>query len=118
MRNRMATRSRGDAAFRAIADPTRRALLDLLVSEGRLAAGHTAESFPMSRPAVSKHLRILRDAGLVTETRDGRNRLYEVNAEPLEAVADWLESYRVFWNRRLKSLKAHVERENAPGRKR
>src|SRR5712691_5680775 len=109
MRNQTVTYS-PDAAFRAIADPTRRALLDLLLTEGRLAAGHTAQSFQMSRPAVSKHLRILRSAGLVRERREGRNRFYEVNAAPLKAVDQWLASYRVFWNRKLKNLKGFVER--------
>ncbi|HSP15100.1 MAG TPA: metalloregulator ArsR/SmtB family transcription factor [Thermoanaerobaculia bacterium] len=108
MRNQAVTYSE-DAAFRAIADPTRRALLDLLRLQGSVAAGETALPFPISRPAVSKHLRVLRDAGLVRERREGRNRFYEVNPEPLEAINRWLESYRVFWNRKLKGLKSHVE---------
>jgi DNA-binding transcriptional ArsR family regulator len=108
MRNQEVTYS-PDAAFRAIADPTRRALLDLLLEQGSVAAGESALPFPMSRPAVSKHLRVLRDAGLVRERREGRNRYYEVNAEPLEAVDQWLASYRVFWNRKLKGLKSYVE---------
>jgi DNA-binding transcriptional ArsR family regulator len=98
-----------DRAFHAIADPTRRALLDLLREQGSVAAGATALPFPISRPAVSKHLRVLRDAGLVRERREGRHRLYEINAAPLEAVDRWLESYRAFWDRKLKGLKAHVE---------
>jgi DNA-binding transcriptional ArsR family regulator len=110
MRNQPVTCSR-DAAFRAIAHPTRRALLDLLLTEGSLAAGHTAQSFRMSRPAVSKHLRILRSAGLVRERREGRHRFYEVNPEPLRAVDQWLDSYRVFWNRKLKNLKTFAERK-------
>ena len=65
----------------------------------------------MSRPAISKHLRILRSAGLVRERREGRHRYYEVNPEPLKAIDQWLESYRVFWNRKLKHLKAFVENE-------
>ena len=110
MRHQTVTHSH-DEAFRAIADPTRRALLDLLVSEGSLPAGRTAQAFPMSRPAISKHLRILRRAGLVRERREGRHRYYEVNAEPLKAIDQWLDSYRVFWNRKLKHLKAFVENE-------
>jgi DNA-binding transcriptional ArsR family regulator len=108
MRSQTVTHS-PDAAFRAIADPTRRALLDLLRTEGSLAAGHTAQSFAMSRPAVSKHLRILRDAGLIRERREGRHRFYEVDAEPLAAVDRWLASYRVFWKRKLTGLKTFVE---------
>ena len=110
MRHRTVTYP-AEQAFRAIADPTRRALLDLLVSEGSLPAGRTAQSFPMSRPAISKHLRILRSAGLVRERREGRHRYYEVNPEPLKAIDQWLEPYRVFWNRKLKHLKAFVENE-------
>jgi DNA-binding transcriptional ArsR family regulator len=112
MRSQTVTHS-PDAAFRAIADPTRRALLDLLRTEGSLAAGHTAQSFAISRPAVSKHLRILRDAGLIRERREGRHRFYEVDAQPLAAVDKWLESYRVFWKRKLTGLKTFVEREHA-----
>jgi DNA-binding transcriptional ArsR family regulator len=65
----------------------------------------------MSRPAVSKHLRVLRSAGLVRERRQGRHRFYEVNPEPLRAVDQWLDSYREFWNRKLKNLKSFVERK-------
>jgi DNA-binding transcriptional ArsR family regulator len=108
MRHQTVTYS-ADAAFRAIADPTRRALLDMLREQGSVPAGATALPFPISRPAVSKHLRVLRDAGLVRERREGRNRLYEINPEPLEAVDRWLESYRLFWNRKLKGLKSYVE---------
>lgn len=117
MRHQTVTYS-NDAAFRAIADPTRRALLDLLRNEGSLPAGHTALPFPISRPAISKHLRILRGAGLVRERREGRHRFYEVNAEPLKAIDHWLESYRIFWNRKLQSLKAHVEHQQPKRRKR
>ncbi|MBW8869476.1 MAG: winged helix-turn-helix transcriptional regulator [Acidobacteriales bacterium] len=100
------------ASFQAIADPTRRAMLDLL-REGRKPAGAIAESFPVSRPAISKHLRLLRRAHLVRETREGRNRIYELNPEPLRAVESWLEKYRVFWTQSLDNLKAMVEMEFA-----
>lgn len=107
MRNRSVTYS-PVASFQAIADPTRRAMLDLL-REGRKPAGAIAEAFPVSRPAISKHLRLLRHAHLVRETREGRNRIYELNPEPLRAVESWLEKYRVFWTQSLDNLKAMVE---------
>jgi DNA-binding transcriptional ArsR family regulator len=94
--------------FAAIADPTRRAILQRLAA-GDMAAGHIAAAFPISRPAVSKHLRILREAALVQEERRGRQRVYRLNAQPLREVDDWLEHYRVFWLKNLASLKRHVE---------
>jgi DNA-binding transcriptional ArsR family regulator len=101
-----------DIAFHALADPTRRALLDLLRGGSR-PAGQIAQAFPVSRPAISKHLRLLRQANLVREHRRGRHRFYEINPEPLRAVAQWLEQYRVFWNAKLAGLKAFVESEAA-----
>ena len=80
-------------AFHALADPTRRALLDLLRSAPR-TVNELARAFPMSRPAISKHLRILRQAGLVAERRRGRNRFYRLVPEAVEAVADWIATLR------------------------
>jgi DNA-binding transcriptional ArsR family regulator len=111
MRHRSVTYSR-DAAFGALADPTRRAVLDLLRS-GRRPAGEIAREFPVSRPAISKHLRILRRAHLVEERREGRHRLYQLNPGPLQAVDSWLEQYRSFWTASLENLKAFVETEYA-----
>ena len=101
-----------DAAFGALADPTRRAVLDLLRA-GRRPAGEIARVFPVSRPAISKHLRILRSAHLVEERREGRHRLYQLNPAPLRAVDSWLEQYRSFWTASLENLKAFVEAEYA-----
>jgi len=101
-----------EAAFQALADPTRRAVLDLL-RKGSQPAGQIASAFPVSRPAISKHLRLLRRAHLVDERREGRNRVYQLNPEPLKAVDSWLEQYRVFWQANLSSLKAFVEAEYA-----
>lgn len=101
-----------NAVFGALADPTRRAVLDLLRG-GSLPAGRIAEAFPVSRPAISKHLRLLRRASLVTEARRSRHRLYTLNPAPLKAIDAWLNQYRVFWEASLKSLKAVVESENA-----
>ena len=101
-----------DAIFGALADPTRRAVLDLLRS-GSLPAGQIAQAFPISRPAISKHLRLLRRAHLVNEVRRSRHRLYSLNPAPLKTVDGWLNQYRVFWEKSLTSLKAIVESENA-----
>lgn len=101
-----------EAAFNALADPTRRAVLDLL-RMGSQPAGQIASAFPVSRPAISKHLRLLRRAHLVNERREGRNRVYRLNPEPLKAVDTWLEQYRVFWQANLSSLKTFVETEYA-----
>jgi DNA-binding transcriptional ArsR family regulator len=96
--------------FHALADPTRRALLDLLCN-GSLAAGEIARSFPISRPAVSKHLGLLHRAGLVEKRRTGRHHFYHLNPESLKEVDRWLERYRVFWNVQLGNLKAFAEAE-------
>ena len=111
MRNHSVTYS-ADAAFSALADPTRRALLDLL-RLGSQPAGQIAETFPISRPAISKHLRVLRRASLVHEHRRGRHRFYEINPDPLRAVDQWLEHYRVFWTAKLAGLKTFVESGSA-----
>ena len=97
--------------FRAVSDPTRRALLDRLRRGGR-AVGSLASEFPISRPAISKHLRILKEADLVMEHRNGRQRVYELNPGPLEQLDEWLDSYRTFLRANLARLKEYVENEN------
>jgi DNA-binding transcriptional ArsR family regulator len=97
--------------FAAIADSTRRGILQRLAT-GELAAGQIAAAFPISRPAVSKHLRILRQAALVQEERRGRHRVYRLNAQPLRDVDRWLEQYRTFWVKNLASLKRHIEAQS------
>jgi DNA-binding transcriptional ArsR family regulator len=111
MRSRSVTYS-VETAFQALADPTRRAVLDML-RKGPRPAGQIAEAFPVSRPAISRHLRQLRRAHLVREHRRGRHRYYQLNPEPLKAVDSWLEHYRGFWQANLASLKAFVEEEYA-----
>ena len=111
MRNRSVTYST-EATFQVLADPTRRAVLDLL-RKGIQPAGEIARVFPVSRPAISKHLRLLRRAHLVQERREGRHRLYQLNPGPLKAVDTWLEQYRVFWQTSLVNLKTFVEAEYA-----
>ena len=115
MRNRSVTYSaprKAEATFQALADPTRRAVLDLL-RRGSQPAGQIAEAFPVSRPAISKHLRLLRRAHLVREHREGRHRVYQLNPDPLRAVDSWIEKYRSFWSSSLANLKAFVETEYA-----
>ena len=96
--------------FQALADPTRRAILGLL-RQGSQPVGTIARDFPISRPAISRHLRILREAELVSEIKVGRNRLYELNAAPLRSVDDWLAHYRHMWQHQLRNLKRFVERK-------
>ncbi|HLF28753.1 MAG TPA: metalloregulator ArsR/SmtB family transcription factor [Anaerolineae bacterium] len=98
--------------YKAIADGTRRRILDLLREE-KLSAGAIAQRFPrISRPAVSKHLAILRRSRLVATKKQGREQLYALNAAPLRAVADWVRAYEVFWEEQLQSLKDYVESES------
>lgn len=111
MRNHSVTYS-PEAAFQALGDPTRRAVLDLL-RESSQPVGRIAQSFPISRPAISKHLRILLRANLVVERRQGRHRFYELNPEPLKMVDRWLEPYRVFWNAKLADLKSFIEADHS-----
>lgn len=111
--NRMVTHSSPAAGmtadvYHAVADATRRAILDGLRDGGK-AAGEIASSFPVSRPAISKHLRVLREARLVSERNEGRRRIYRLNPKPLQELDRWLEQYRRLWTVNLKNLKAHVE---------
>jgi DNA-binding transcriptional ArsR family regulator len=96
--------------FGAIADQTRRDILDLLRRQD-LSAGELAGRFPVSRPAISRHIRILRQAGLVRETRQSQSRIYSLNPKPLAEIDRWLARYRVFWGARLHDLKRFVEEE-------
>ena len=111
MRDRAVTYS-PEPTFAALADPTRRAVLDLL-RQGSQPAGRIASAFPVSRPAISKHLRILRRAHLVEQRREGRHRFYQLNPDPLRVVDSWLEQYRRFWSSSLSNLKTFVEAEYA-----
>jgi len=102
-------RARADAdVFRAIADPTRRAILDRLRG-GPAAVNLLASEFEQSRPAISKHLRVLRQARLVIEQKTGRERMYRLEPAPLRDVMGWIERYRAFWQTSLDNLKRHLE---------
>jgi DNA-binding transcriptional ArsR family regulator len=97
-----------DFTFGALADPIRRAILARL-AKGEATVGELARPFDVSRPAISKHLRVLERAGLVQRTRDGRISRCELDAEPMRDAADWIERYRQFWEEQLDSLARYLE---------
>ena len=101
-----------DAVFAAVADPTRRRLLERLRVEGPLPLKELASGLPMSRQAVTKHLAALEKAGLVNVRRAGRERLHELQPEPLRAVEEWLAPYARAWDQRLAALQAHLEEDD------
>src|SRR4029078_1556038 len=101
-------RKRRELVFGAIADRTRREILGLL--RGRpCSVGEIAARFRTSRPAISKHLRMLRAVGLVATTQRGTARICALSAEPLRAVSDWISDYEAYWGKTLQNLKRYVE---------
>ncbi|MBB5207928.1 metalloregulator ArsR/SmtB family transcription factor [Chiayiivirga flava] len=104
----MVTQQQSGAVFAAIADPTRRAILDLLRRQ-ELRAGDLARHFPVSRPAIARHIGVLRRAGLLHERRQAQARLYSLDAAALASVDRWLAPYRLFWSARLSDLKRAIE---------
>lgn len=94
--------------FQAISDPTRRQLLQL-VAEGEQPVSALTESFSVTRPAISQHLRILLDAGLVAERRVGRERRYRLRAAGLREVSEWVRQYERFWRDKLEALGGHLD---------
>jgi DNA-binding transcriptional ArsR family regulator len=96
------------AVFEVLAEPNRRRILDLLGSDER-PVGELVSELALSQPAVSKHLRVLREAGLVAVRTDAQRRLYRVRTEPLRTVDEWLEPYRRTWNTHLDELERHLE---------
>lgn len=96
--------------FAALADPTRRTIVEML-THGELEAGAIAERFDISRPAVSRHLRVLRESDLVCARKDGTRRLYRLEGHALAEVASWAERQRAFWNDRLDALEVHLNEE-------
>lgn len=97
--------------FEVVAEPTRRRILDLLVERER-SVGELVESLSISQPGVSKHLRVLKDAGLVQVRREAQRRWYGLRAEPLAEIDTWLEPYRRFWAGRLDALEKHLDEED------
>jgi DNA-binding transcriptional ArsR family regulator len=108
------------ATFSALADPTRRAILARLAS-GETSVTELAEPFEMSLPAVTKHLKVLQRAGLITRSRDAQWRPCRLEAKPLKRAADWVEQYRRFWEQNLDNLEAYLRKlqhqEKMHGRK-
>ncbi|MEW2499480.1 metalloregulator ArsR/SmtB family transcription factor [Amycolatopsis sp. NPDC047767] len=100
-----------DDVFAALANPARREVLRMLL-EGPMAAGDLAGRFDMRRPSLSEHLRVLREAGLVTEQRAGRNRVYSLEAAPLEEVTTWLHPFEQFWRTKLTNLRDLLDEED------
>lgn len=98
------------AAFSALSEPHRLAILGLL-ADGERAAGDLVEALPVSQPTVSRHLSVLREAGLVSMRKDANRRLYRLEPAPLAEIDGWLETYRRFWAGRLDALEAHLDRE-------
>jgi DNA-binding transcriptional ArsR family regulator len=96
-------------ALAALADPTRRRIIELL-AEGELSAGEIASHFRTTRPGVSRHLRVLRQHGLVHARAEGQRRLYSVDPQPLEELDAWLDHYSAFWKNRLGALDTELER--------
>ena len=98
-----------DAVLQALADPSRRTVLGML-REHPATAGELAQALPIARPGVSRHLRVLREAGLVEVRHEAQRRIYSLSPEPLAEVDDWLEAYRALWQNRLAALHTEVAR--------
>jgi len=103
-----ASSARLDATFAALADPTRRAILARLAS-GDCSVMELAEPFAMSQPAISKHLKVLERAGLVSRGRDAQRRPCRIEAQPLAEASEWIERYREFWEGNFRQLDALLE---------
>ena len=100
-------------AFAALADPTRAAIVDALAD-----GGHTVNEivalFPLTQPSISRHLRVLREAGLVSVLPEGQRRVYQLDPRPLREIDQWLERYRKFWSLKLDALERHMDEETNP----
>ena len=103
------------ATFEAIAEPTRLRILEA-VRTGERSVGELVDKLGMNQPGVSRHLKVLRDAGLVTVRSDAQPRLYRLRSEPLRALDEWLEPYRAEWSTRLDALGRHLERTSVQPR--
>jgi len=105
-----------ESVFEIIAEPNRRAILSLLVSAEQ-SVGEIERELGMSQPTVSKHLRVLREAGFVESTVDAQRRLYRLRPEPLQEVDAWLDPFRRFWSAHIDALERHLDRMNRSTRK-
>ena len=102
-----------ESVFGVVAEPNRRAILGLLASAEH-SVGELEERLHMSQPVVSKHLRVLRDAGFVEATASGQRRLYRLKPDPLQELDQWLEQFRRFWTPHIDALERHLDRRNPP----
>ncbi|MFL5825975.1 MAG: ArsR/SmtB family transcription factor [Thermoleophilaceae bacterium] len=100
------------SAWSALADPTRRAVLELLLERPR-PVGELVDRLELSQPSTSKHLRVLRDAGLVSAHQEGQRRVYAIEPEPVAELIAWLEPYRRLWSERLDALERHLDEKKA-----
>jgi DNA-binding transcriptional ArsR family regulator len=105
-----------ESVFEIIAEPNRRAILSLLVLSEQ-SVGEIERRLRMPQPTVSKHLRVLRDAGFVESTVDAQRRLYRLRPEPLQEVDAWLAQFRQFWSKHVDALERHLDRMEKPARK-
>lgn len=103
-------RAAPDAVFRSLADPTRRAILERLIREGELTVGVLTEESGVSQPMVSKHLGVLKSAGLVRDRRDGRETHYRAQPKGLAPLVNWMNLYRAFWAERFDRLENLLKR--------
>jgi DNA-binding transcriptional ArsR family regulator len=97
-------------AFAALADPTRAQIIDVLAA-GERTVNEIVSLFSMTQPAISRHLRVLRDAGLVAARADGQRRVYHLESGPLREIDEWLAGYRRFWSDKLDNLERHLDEE-------
>jgi DNA-binding transcriptional ArsR family regulator len=105
-----------ESVFEIIAEPNRRAILGLLISSEQ-SVGDIERQLQMAQPTVSKHLRVLREAGFVESTVDAQRRLYRLRPEPLQELDDWLAPFRRFWSTHLDALERHLDRIDPPEQK-
>ena len=110
LRNRSDTLDAMDVVLQALADGSRRKLLEIL-RDHPATAGQLADALPIARPGVSRHLRVLREAGLVDVRQQAQRRIYSLRPEPLAEVDAWLDDYRVLWRNRLDALHTEIARE-------
>lgn len=101
--------------YKAIADPNRRIVLDLLM-RGDQTVGAILARVELTQPALSQHLKVLRDVGLVRQRRNGRERIYSLNPKPLREISDWVRHYEAFWAKKLTALGEHLDRRAAQKR--
>jgi DNA-binding transcriptional ArsR family regulator len=99
--------------LQALSEPSRQAILDLL-RQGERSVGELVDRLPLTQPAVSKHLRVLKEAGIVAVRVDGQRRLYHIQSEPLAELDQWLAPYRELWATHLDRLEEHLDRRRQP----